>query len=177
MLIPRMKAQLLHAASQLKQQTQQTPALTGPIGFIFGGLFNEGTEQMRETYLKKARLKKVPAPPRWSKRYEKKTKTRELLSCTPLARFNDDGNLIFTWHWNDVYRKRLSMFRNTPYALVPVYISKPEQEKTYCILYEWLQGTSKQEWMDEYESRNKRIRPECTRIAKNPKRTLISTPD
>lgn len=60
------------------------------------------------------------------------------------------------------------MYGDSPYAQIPVYKPKPEQEKT-CVIYERLQGTSKQEWMDGEESRYKRIRTDCTKIAKRKK--------
>lgn len=50
----RKEAQHLHAASQHKQLTQQLPARTGPIDFIFGELLNTSPrEQSREPLTKK----------------------------------------------------------------------------------------------------------------------------
>ena len=63
------------------------------------------------------------------------------------------------------------MYRDTPYAQVPVHKYTPMREKTH-VVYEKVVGTSKQEWMDAEESRYKRMRTERTKIIIITKRKL-----
>lgn len=66
------------------------------------------------------------------------------------------------------------MYRDTPYAQIPIKKSKHKQEKTH-VIYERLQASSKQQWMDEEETRYKRIRTESTRIANTHKEETDAT--
>ena len=100
-----------------------------------------------------------------------KWKRKSCSAVAPVAKFDEEGDLIFTWRWYDVYRRRLNMYKDTPYAQVPVREYAPRQEKTR-VIYERVVGTSKQEWMDEEETRYNRIRTECARIAINNKKKL-----
>lgn len=62
------------------------------------------------------------------------------------------------------------MYRDTPYAEIPVYKSKPEQ-KTHVIYERW-QGTVKLERMDEEQSRYKMIRAECIYCKKTKRKQM-----
>ena len=102
-------------------------------------------------------------------------KKKSCSAVTSIARFDNNGDLIFVWHWYDVYRKRLNMYRDTPYAQIPVHGYAPKREKTH-IIYKRVAGTNNQEWIEEEASRNKRVRIECATIATNTRKKLTHHP-
>lgn len=48
-------------------------------------------------------------------------KDRGCAAVAPIARFDYHGNLIFIWHWNDVYIEHIEMYMVTPHAQLPIY--------------------------------------------------------
>ena len=98
-------------------------------------------------------------------------KERGCTAVAPTARFDDHGNLIFVWHWYDVYREHMEMYMDTPHAQLPVYKPKNKQEMVR-MGYENTQGVTKMEWMTKEDSRNKRIRADCAKLAKITKQKL-----
>ena len=89
----------------------------------------------------------------------------------PIARFDDRGNLIFVWHWYDVYREHMEMYMDTPHAQLPVCKTRNKREKV-SMDYECTQGVTKMEWMTTEDSRNKRVRVDCAKLPKITKRKL-----
>lgn len=68
------------------------------------------------------------------------------------------------WHWYYVYREHVEKYVDTPYTHLLEYKPRPKQE-VMRMKYEGVQGVKKPEWMRNEESRNKRIRTKCKKIA------------
>ena len=60
---------------------------------------------------------------------------------------------------------------DTPHTQLPAYKPRNKQE-TVHMEYENTQGVTKMEWMTKEDSRNKRIRTDCARLARITKRKL-----
>ena len=89
----------------------------------------------------------------------------------PIAKLDEMGRLTLARRWHDEYRQHLRMYLDTPYAKHPLLNAQPDLIDNHRE-YEEVPGTKKQEWMDSEESKYKRIRSECAKIAKNVKKKL-----
>lgn len=87
-------------------------------------------------------------------------------AVAPIARFDEDGNLIFIWHWYDLHIEHLKVYMDTPYAQIAEYEPNTEHEEKHVEYYGRVHGTSKEEWMSLEKSIHKRIRAECANVAK-----------
>ena len=173
----RVKAQYMHAASQLQRNVRQQPTRAGPIDFVSGGLLSENPRESAKE-ARNARWRKAPARPLMSETLRKpkithlKWKRRSCAAVAPIARFDDKSNLIFECNWYEVYRGQMSMYMDTPHVQLPDRKPKRAREQT-LMRYEEMQGVNKLEWLGEEESRFKRIRAECEKIARDTRRKLI----